>query len=154
MSDASRLPDWADSLDLRPHPEGGWYRETWRSDVEIPAAALPATYGDGRAAATAIYFLLLPGEQSAWHTVRGCEIWLFHRGAPLELDLGGCADEPLDVDTVLVGPDVESGHRPQALVPSGCWQRARAVGDDASLVSCVVAPGFDFADFALLDPRP
>ncbi|GAC48952.1 cupin domain-containing protein [Gordonia aichiensis] len=154
MSDASRLPDWAASLDLTPHPEGGWYRETWRSDVEIPAAALPAAYGDGRAAATAIYFLLLPGEQSAWHTVRGAEVWLFHRGAPLELDLGGGEDEPREVDTITVGPDIESGHRPQALVPPGHWQRARAVGDHASLVSCVVAPGFDFADFALLEPRP
>ncbi len=153
MSGASRLPEWARSLDLRPHPEGGWYRETWRSGVEIPCGALPSGYEGTRVAATAIYFVLLPGEQSSWHTVRGAEMWLFHRGAPVELDLGGDGQEPHDVETVVVGPDVDSGQRPQALVPPGNWQRARAVGDEASLVSCVVAPGFDFADFALLDPR-
>ena len=89
MSDASRLPEWALSLDLQPHPEGGWYRETWRSGVEIPGGALPSGYEGTRVAATAIYFVLLPGEQSSWHTVRGAEMWLFHRGAPVELDLGG-----------------------------------------------------------------
>lgn len=153
MSDASRLPEWARSLDLQPHPEGGWYRETWRSGVEIPGGALPSGYEGPRVAATAIYFVLLPGEQSSWHTVRGAEMWLFHRGAPVELDLGGDGEAPNDVETVVVGPDVESGQRPQAFVPPGHWQRARAVGDEASLVSCVVAPGFDFADFALLEPR-
>ena len=80
-------------------------------------------------------------------------MWLFHRGAPVELDLGGDGEAPNDVETVVVGPDVEIGQRPQAFVPPGHWQRARAVGDEASLVSCVVAPGFDFADFALLEPR-
>ena len=149
----SRLPEWALGLDLRPHPEGGWFRETWRSAVDIPSTVLPDGYIGERAAATAIYFLLLPGEESAWHTVRGAEIWLFHRGAAVELDLGGDADEPRDVETVVVGPDVESGHRPQALVPPGHWQRARAVGDSAALVSCIVARGFDFADFALHEPR-
>ena len=153
MSEASRLPEWARSLDLQPHPEGGWYRETWRSGVEIPCGALPSGYEGTRVAATAIYFVLLPGEQSSWHTVRGAEMWLFHRGAPVELDLGGEGEEPNDVETVVVGPDVGSGQRPQVLVPPGHWQRARAVGDEASLVSCVVAPGFDFADFALLEPR-
>gem|GEM_PF-3076012 len=99
MSEASRLPEWARSLDLQPHPEGGWYRETWRSGVEIPCEALLFGYEGTRVAATAIYFVLLPGEQSSWHTVRGAEMWLFHRGAPVELDLGGEGEEPNDVET-------------------------------------------------------
>ncbi|MEE4024791.1 cupin domain-containing protein [Gordonia sp. PKS22-38] len=144
-----RLPDWARDLHLTPHPEGGWYSETWRSAVTIPGAALPPDFSGDRVAATAIYFLLLPGEQSAWHTVRGAELWLFHRGAPVMLELGGDGPEPRAPAAVTVGPDVEAGHRPQALVPPKTWQRARPAGDEPSLVSCIVAPGFDFADFRL-----
>lgn len=147
--DDRRLPEWARELDLSPHPEGGWFRETWRSEVTLPADVLPDGYTGPRAAGTAIVFLLLPGEESAWHTVRGSEIWLYHRGAPVELDLGGASTAPASGESVLVGPDVAAGHRPQALVPPGHWQRARCGGDEASLVSCIVVPGFDFADFAL-----
>ncbi|WP_055475919.1 cupin domain-containing protein [Gordonia sp. HS-NH1] len=146
---AAELPDWVRELDLQPHPEGGWYRQTWRSEVEIPRDALPAEYNGERAAGTAIYFVLMPGDESAWHTVRGAELWLHHRGAPVELDLGGGADAPGDPTTVLVGPDIESGQHPQALVPPGVWQRARPAGDEPSLVSCIVVPGFDFEDFRL-----
>lgn len=148
MADRDALPGWATDLDLQPHPEGGWFRETWRSELQIPGAAL-AGYGSDRAAGTAILFLLLPGEQSAWHTVRGAELWLYHRGAPIDLDLGGTAQRPSFTERVVVGADVESGARPQALVTPGCWQRARCSGDEASLLSCVVVPGFDFADFRL-----
>lgn len=164
--DQAALPEWALSLNLARHPEGGWYAETWRSELTLPAASLPGYDGD-RAAGTAIYFVLLPGEESAWHTVRGAEMWLFHRGAPVELDLGGDGAVPLSVgplsvgplgvgptgiehtETIVVGPDIAAGHRPQALVPPGHWQRARAVGTEAALVSCIVVPGFDFADFRL-----
>ncbi|UZF54516.1 cupin domain-containing protein [Gordonia polyisoprenivorans] len=159
--DQAALPEWAQPLGLAPHPEGGWYAETWRSELSLPAASLPGYDGD-RAAGTAIYFVLLPGEESAWHTVRGAEMWLFHRGAPVELDLGGDGSVPLGVgptgiehtgiehtETIVVGPDIGAGHRPQVLVPPGHWQRARAVGNEAALVSCVVVPGFDFADFRL-----
>ncbi len=154
--DQVALPEWAQPLGLTPHPEGGWYAETWRSELTLPAASLPG-YDRDRAAGTAIYFVLLPGEESAWHTVRGAEMWLFHRGAPVELDLGGDGAVPLGVgptgiehtETIVVGPDIGAGHRPQALVPPGHWQRARAVGTEAALVSCIVVPGFDFADFRL-----
>lgn len=112
---------------------------------------LPAGYTGERTAGTAIYFVLMPGEQSAWHTVRGSEIWLHHRGAPVQLDLGGDGDAPGDPTPIIVGPDIEAGNRPQALVPPGVWQRARPVGDEAALVSCIVVPGFDFADFRLED---
>ncbi|OCW86852.1 cupin domain-containing protein [Gordonia hongkongensis] len=142
-------PEWVKALDLQPHPEGGWFRETWRSDVVVPSASLADGYTGDRAAGTAIYFVLMPGDESAWHTVRGAELWLHHRGAPVELDFGGDADVPGDPTTVLVGPDIEAGHRPQALVPPGVWQRARPAGDEPSLVSCIVVPGFDFEDFRL-----
>ena len=82
------LPDWAKRLDLSPHPEGGWFRETWRSDLTIAESALPAQYCGPRSAGTAILFLLMPGQQSAWHTVRSAELWFFHRGSPLILEIG------------------------------------------------------------------
>ena len=151
------LPDWARQLDLSPHPEGGWYRETWRSDLTVPQSALPAEYSGPRSAGTAILFLLMPGQQSAWHTVHSAELWLFHRGSPLLLEVGPDRDT---ADTVLLGADVAAGEQPQALVPPGHWQRALArpgraerrgnsAVDEPTLVSCVVVPGFDFADFAL-----
>lgn len=133
-------------LGLAPHPEGGWYRETWRAPVTIA----PAGYDGVRAAATGIYFLLHPGERSRWHTVRSDEVWLWHRGGPLRLLLGGAADDPdADPEVVLLGPDVAAGERPQVVVPGGVWQAAEPLGTDPALVSCVVAPGFDFADFHL-----
>ena len=84
----SDLPEWARRLDLAPHPEGGWYRETWRSDLMIPQSSLPPDYSGPRHAGTAILFLLLPGQQSAWHTVRSAELWLYHRCSPLTLEIG------------------------------------------------------------------
>ncbi|MCJ0892446.1 cupin domain-containing protein [Rhodococcus sp. ARC_M5] len=141
------LPDWALSLDLAPHPEGGWFRETWRSEVTIPQASLPDGYPGPRAAGTAILFLLMPGQQSAWHTVRGTELWLYHRGSPVQLDLGGAGSQPGAVTSLLVAPE-----SPQQIVPPSVWQRARPVGDEPSLVSCTVTPGFDFEDFELEDP--
>ncbi|MGK8521769.1 cupin domain-containing protein [Nocardia asteroides] len=130
-------PPLAVALDLAPHPEGGWYRETWRSPVEFT----PEGYPGSRAAATAIHFLLLPGERSAPHTVRSDELWLWQRGGPLELEIGG--------ELVILGPDVAGGQLLQAVVPGGASQSARPAGADYVLVSCVVAPGFDFADFRL-----
>lgn len=142
----SELPDWARRLELAPHPEGGWFRETWRSALSLPESALPSGYAGPRNAGTAILFLLMPGQQSAWHTVRSAELWLHHRGSPLELEFGP------DKDTApaqLLGPDITAGHQPQLLVPPNHWQRARPCGDEPTLVSCVVVPGFDFADFHL-----
>lgn len=149
---SAELPEWATGLGLVPHPEGGWFAETWRSEVTIPADVLPGYDGD-RAAGTAILFLLLPGEESAWHTVRGAELWLHHRGAPVELDLGGDGDAPNEVSTIVLGADLPAGQQPQGLVPPRHWQRARCAGTEASLVSCIVVPGFDFADFRLQDLR-
>jgi predicted cupin superfamily sugar epimerase len=127
-------PPLAEKLDLQPHPEGGWYRETFRSATTIT----PDGYDGPRAAATAILFLLGPDESSAWHVVRSDELWFWHSGGPLSLRVGR------DAEPVLLGPD-----NPQALVPAGVWQSAEPAGDEHVLVSCVVSPGFDFADFRL-----
>ncbi|MCL2533813.1 MAG: cupin domain-containing protein [Nocardiaceae bacterium] len=140
------FPEWARALDLLPHPEGGWYRETWRSDIELPGVALPNMFGGARSAGTAILFLIEPGQQSQWHTVRGTEIWLYHRGSPLVLELAGDGGAPGAVSTRILGPDVSSGQSPQLVVPPRHWQRVRPVGDDAGLASCILVPGFDYAD--------
>jgi predicted cupin superfamily sugar epimerase len=126
------------ALELRPHPEGGHYRETWR---DAPADG-------GRGAATAILFLLAAGERSHWHLVDAAELWLWHAGAPLRLGLSvdGVAEAAL-----VLGPDVAAGARVQAVVPAGCWQAAATLGA-WTLVSCVVAPAFEFSGFELAPP--
>ncbi|GAA0723167.1 cupin domain-containing protein [Dactylosporangium roseum] len=138
-------PPLAEQLDMRPHPEGGWFRETWRSPVRFS----PEGYDGPRSAATAIYFLLHPGEESAWHVVRSDELWFWHSGGPLELRLGGSGDVPGEGPAAILGADVAAGQRPQVLIPAGVWQAATPIGTEPVLVSCVVAPGFDFADFRL-----
>lgn len=122
-------------LGLRPHPEGGWYRETWRG----PMIA-------GRASGTAILFLLQAGERSHWHRVDADEIWLWHAGAPLCLSMGETAAREHRL-----GPAVLGGERPQIVVPAGHWQAARPLGD-WTLVSCTVSPGFRFEGFELAPP--
>ncbi len=133
-------PPLAEQFDLRPHPEGGWFRETFRSKTTIN----PPGYAGSRAAATAIYFLLNPDEESAWHVVRSDELWFWHSGGPLELRLGGDGEQPAQTDVVVLGPT-----NPQVLVPARIWQAAVPAALDPVLVSCVVSPGFDFADFRL-----
>jgi predicted cupin superfamily sugar epimerase len=140
-------PRTAELLDLAPHPEGGWYRETWRA----APASVPAGYPGTRAAATGIYFLLAAGQESAWHRVRSDEAWLWHSGGPLVMFDGGDGELPSATPvTVTVGPDLAAGQLPQHVVPGGHWQAARPASDAEVLVSCVVAPGFDFTDFTLL----
>ena len=141
-------PRTAELFDLTPHPEGGWYRETWRAGPE----SVPDGYPGPRSAATGIYFLLCPGEESRWHRVRSDEVWLWHSGGPLTLLTGGSGDRPLgkQADRVTLGPGFADGQVPQHVIPGGTWQAARPAGDEEVLVSCVVAPGFDFADFTLL----
>jgi len=128
------------ALQLAPHPEGGWYRETWRA-----AASLPG----GRAAATSILFLLEAGQRSHWHRVDAGELWLFQAGAPLSLSVAEAGSAPV---TVALGPDPLAGHEPQRLVPPGAWQSAAASDEGWALAACVVAPGFEFAGFELAPP--
>ena len=124
-----------DHLQLSPHPEGGWYRQTWVAENE------------GRATGTCIYFLLKAGESSHWHRVDATEIWLYHAGAPLTLSMSA-TDEGPAVDHIL-SPDLSEG-APQLIVPEGHWQAARTTGD-YTLVSCTVSPGFQFEGFELAD---
>jgi uncharacterized protein len=141
----TQRPRLAEQLDLQPHPEGGWFRETWRS----PVTFRPPGYGGERSAATAIYFLLCPGEESAWHVVRSDELWLWHSGGALAPRTGGSVARPAEAGVVLLGAAVSEGQQPQAVVPGGTWQSAAPAGHEPVLVSCVVAPGFDFADFRM-----
>ena len=135
---ASMTPEaLIETLALQPHPEGGWYRETWCS---------PAAAGE-RAACTAIHFLLKAGERSHWHRVDADEIWCWHAGNGLTLHIEGQGG----VLTQRLGPDVIAGEAPQLVVPAGCWQAAEA-GDGWALVTCVVAPGFRFEGFELAPP--
>lgn len=121
-------------LSLRPHPEGGHFRETFRDERHL----------EGRAASTAIYFLLAAGERSHWHRIDAAEIWHFYAGAPLELSMSGEAERRI----VRLGADLTGGERPQTVVPAGAWQSARSLGA-WTLVGCTVAPGFEFAGFEL-----
>lgn len=123
------------TLGLAPHPEGGHYVETWRG----PAGA------GGRAVGTAIYFLLRAGERSHWHRVDAAEVWLFHAGDPLAVDIAAAEGAP--VERHVLGSDLATA-RPQVVVPEGAWQAAEPLGG-WTLVSCVVAPGFEFDGFTL-----
>ena len=121
-------------LGLEPHPEGGHFRETFRD---------PSPAG-GRAASTAIYFLLARGERSHWHRVDAAEVWHWYAGAPLALVI----NEGGATTLLRLGADLAGGERPQAVVPPGAWQSAESLGD-WTLVGCTVAPGFEFAGFEL-----
>jgi predicted cupin superfamily sugar epimerase len=125
-------------LDLRPHPEGGHYRETFRD---------PRTVEGGRAASTAIYFLLRRGERAHWHRVDAAECWHWYAGAALALHI----DEAGRPSTLRLGPDLAAGDRPQATVPARAWQAAESLGE-WTLVGCTVAPGFEFSGFELAPP--
>jgi predicted cupin superfamily sugar epimerase len=126
-------------LGLQPHPEGGHYRETFRDPHEI----------DGRAASTAIYYLLDLGETSEWHRVDAAEIWLWHAGAPLVLTV---SPNGHDAHAQHLGPDLARGQRPQIVVPARHWQTATSLGA-WTLVSCTVAPGFRFEGFEMAPPN-
>jgi predicted cupin superfamily sugar epimerase len=127
-----------ETLGMQPHPEGGWYVETFRD-----------TAGGPRGHSTAIYFLLERGQVSAWHRVLDAvEVWHHHAGAPLALAI---SPDGRAVERVTLGPDILSGERPQAVVPAGAWQSARSLGD-FTLVGCTVAPGFDFSAFEMAPP--
>jgi uncharacterized protein len=123
-------------LGLQPHPEGGWYRETWKGPLV-----------QGRASGTAILFLLMAGERSHWHRVDADEIWLWHAGGPLILSMGMESAEDLRL-----GPDVLGAEMVQAVVPAGWWQAARPLGE-WELVSCTVSPGFRFEGFEMAPPE-
>ncbi len=129
--------DLIDRLGLGPHPEGGWYRETWRDE---PADG-------GRGVGTAIYFLLAAGERSHWHRVDAAEVWHHYAGAPLELAVADGDHHAV----IVLGDDLAAGEEPQALVPARAWQAARTTGA-WTLVGATVAPAFEFEGFELAAP--
>ncbi|MEL6126288.1 MAG: cupin domain-containing protein [Pseudomonadota bacterium] len=131
-----------DHLDLQPHPEGGWYRETWRAEAEEGK----------RASGTAIYFLLEADQHSHWHRVDATEIWHWYAGAPLVLSL---SPNGHDAEARMLGPHFAQGQTPQVIVPAGHWQSAASLGA-YTLVGCTVSPGFQFDGFELApeDWRP
>jgi predicted cupin superfamily sugar epimerase len=128
-------------LSLLPHPEGGFYREAFRSEREVPTPAGP------RAASTAIYFLLPAASFSAFHRVRSDEVWHHYDGDPLELH----TIDPRGAHAVVTLGRPSAGHLPQHVVAAGTWQAALPVGERYALCGCTVAPGFDFADFEMPD---
>ena len=125
------------ALGLARHPEGGWFRETWRHPSTVDTPRGP------RSLATCVAFLLQPGDVSAWHRVASDELWLWQGGGPVTLTLGGSSSTPV------AGAPVTLGVGGQHLVRASEWQTAVPASDEATLVACVVSPGFDFADFTL-----
>jgi len=133
-----------EALGLEPHPEGGWYRETWRAEAAGQGTGQGTGHGE-RAAGTAIYYLLEGGQVSRWHRVDATEVWHWYAGAPLALALS--PDGRARREAIL-GPDIAAGQRPQAVVPAGCWQSAAPMGD-FTLAGCTVSPAFVFEGFEL-----
>lgn len=130
-------------LQLQPHPEGGFYKETYRSDQSV---VIPS--GKNRNINTAIFYLLEDQDKSAFHRIRSDELWFFHQGQPLKI----VSIQEDQLISIILGNNVENGEIPQALIPANTWFAAKIkTAHGYSLVSCTVAPGFDFADFELAE---
>ena len=138
---------WIEKLQLKPHPEGGYYAETYRSNEWVQAAHLPSRYGGNRYFSTAIYFLVEGGKFSALHRIKSDELWHFYTGNPLSIYV---IDPQGNLETICIGNNPEQGEVFQAVVQAGCWFGAKLENSEGfALVGCTVAPGFDFADFEL-----
>jgi predicted cupin superfamily sugar epimerase len=138
---------WIEKLRLEPHPEGGYFRQTYRSEVVIAREALPAGFTGARAASTAIYFLLEGRNFSAFHRLRSDEVWHFYAGEPLMVHV---IDRAGKYSSIRLGRDLDEGEVPQAVVPAGCWFASHmADWSSFAVVGCTVAPGFDFEDFEM-----
>ena len=136
-----------DELGLQPHPEGGYYKETYRSPGQIEDSGLPANYSGKRSYSTCIYFMLTSVDFSAFHRIQQDEIWHFYEGTSIHLHT--ISPEGVYRDT-LIGRDIFSGEQPQVIVPGNHWFAAEVIETDSfALVGCTVAPGFSFADFEL-----
>jgi predicted cupin superfamily sugar epimerase len=140
-------PALAVELGLDPHPEGGWYRRTWTSPVSVTLTDADGTQRV-RPAATLILFLLPAGEASAWHRVAASEIWIWNGQGTVRLELGGADDEPDTEESLILGGRLHRGERTQVLIGANVWQRT-VPSDENALASCLVSPGFDFADFSM-----
>jgi len=132
---------------LEPHPEGGWYKQTYKSSEQIAASALPKRFGANRAFSTAIYFLLGQGNFSAFHRIKSDECWHFYTGDPLLIYI---IEQNGELKIISLGNDFEKGQSFQHVVPANCWFAARpAPGSEYCFVGCTVSPGFEFGDLEL-----
>ncbi len=139
---------WIDKLTLTAHPEGGFFKETYRSDESIPDTALPARFGGTRNFSTAIYFLLRSQDRSMFHKIKSDELWHFHAGSSLNIYV--LTDSGLAIHRL--GPDPDEGDSLQVVIPANCWFGAKVIQPDSyTLAGCTVAPGFDFQDFEIAE---
>jgi hypothetical protein len=141
-------PAEADAYDLAPHPEGGWFRRTWTAREWLRTAD-----DRDRPSATMIQFCLPPGETSAWHRVTSDEVWVWNGAGRVRLQTGGTGARPEADEVRVLGGDHAAGEVLQALVPGGVWQRT-LLSEETGMVTCVVSPGFDFADLTMAEPPP
>lgn len=142
---------WIRKLKLRPHPEGGYYRETYRARLQIPQSTPGSRRAGSRASSTAIYFLLRRPDFSAFHRLRSDELWFLHDGGAVRLHLLRADGR---YERLTLGTSAAGGAAPQAIIPARTWFAAEIVAPGRhALVSCTVSPGFDFADFELADRR-
>jgi len=138
---------WIERLRLEAHPEGGYFRQTYKAELVLPKAALPAGFMGARAASTAIYFLLEGKNFSAFHRLRSDELWHFYAGEPLVVHV---IEPEGKYSVILLGRDLEEGQVPQAVVRAGCWFASHVADwESFAVVGCTVAPGFDFEDFEM-----
>jgi hypothetical protein len=137
---------WIETLGLQAHPEGGFFRETYRSSGVVPKAALSDKFGGNRNISTAIYFLLRSQDRSVFHRIQSDEMWHFYDGAPLTIYM---LDEN-GLTTFYLGRNPATGELPQIVIPAGKWFAAKVDREDTfTLAGCTVAPGFDFAEFEM-----
>jgi uncharacterized protein len=135
-----------EKLELLPHPEGGWFREVYRSSEFIPKSSLHGRFVNDHSYSTSIYYLLQDNDFSAFHRIKSDEIWHFYLGSPVKLYIL----KEGSLEKIILGDNVEAGHVFQAIVPFGCWFAAEvSVPESFALLGCTVSPGFDFSDFEL-----
>lgn len=138
--------DWITTLNLEPHPEGGWYKETYRAELSIPHSALPPAFGGDRAVATSIYYLLEAHDVSRFHRIQSDETWHHYAGDPVTIHMPGNTPDQVRIGSI---PGLTT---PQFTVPAGIWFGAELESDSGfALMGCTVAPGFDFSEFELAD---
>ena len=139
---------WIKQLQLLPHPEGGFYKETYRSNENIQLPGMPSRFTAPRSLSTAIYFLLRSQDKSLFHRIKSDELWHFHSGSVLHIYVLNHKG----VDILKLGNDLENGQSLQVTIPANCWFGAKVTSPDTYVLSsCTVAPGFDFSDFELAD---
>lgn len=141
------VTQWIEQYQLQPHPEGGWFKETYKSSETIATGALPERFTGSRSFSTAIYFLLEQGNFSAFHRIKSDECWHFYAGDPLEVFV---LHQDGKLEVITLGSDILNGQLFQYVVPANCWFASRPAKESTyCFVGCTVAPGFDFADFEM-----